>query len=529
MKFAPCASAAADGGILARTVRVDGRKWKKGRLLTAADCEALTNAGITEILVAMPEAGDIAEDAAAQRLAAIFRGTGVRAGKPFTGRVNLFSTTAGLLHFDAEAVHRLNAVSPCLTAATLPADTPVAENDILATIKIIPYALPEQLLAQVETSPVAFAVAPFVRQRIALIQTMMDENPAIADKTAQVTAARLAAFDASLTDETRVAHECEALKQAITTLVTEKNPQVLLIAGAQAVADECDTLPAAIVAAGGTLTRVGMPVDPGNLLLLAQLGNIPVIGLPGCARSPKLNGFDWVLNRVLAGLPLDAAMLGRWGVGGLLADTRERPLPRVAPRPVTGGAALLLAAGAARRMGGDNKLLQDWRGKPLLTHAVTTLQAARTQGLIGQIIAVTGRDHEAVTALLPADFIRVHNPDYESGMASSLNCAAAALDGAPETVLVFLGDMPRVAVSDIAALHETMAATGVTADVIVPEHRGKRGNPVLLHRRMLPRLRRLSGDEGARALFGEVRLRAAAVGDGVLYDVDTPAAFADGD
>jgi molybdenum cofactor cytidylyltransferase len=77
-------------------------------------------------------------------------------------------------------------------------------------------------------------------------------------------------------------------------------------------------IPAAIESVGGTIERYGMPVDPGNLLLLGRYGTIPIVGMPGCARSPALNGIDLVLRRIAAGLPLDRSVIARMGVGGLL-------------------------------------------------------------------------------------------------------------------------------------------------------------------------------------------------------------------
>ena len=81
-------------------------------------------------------------------------------------------------------------------------------------------------------------------------------------------------------------------------------------------------------AAGGRVDHLGMPVDPGNLLLLGQLGDLPVIGAPGCARSPKENGFDWVLHRLLAGLAVTRSDVTALGVGGLLMEIVSRPQPR---------------------------------------------------------------------------------------------------------------------------------------------------------------------------------------------------------
>ena len=102
----------------------------------------------------------------------------------------------------------------------------------------------------------------------------------------------------------------------------------LIAFGASAITDRRDVIPAAIEAIGGRIERFGMPVDPGNLLLLAERHGMPIIGAPGCARSPKENGFDWVLQRVLAGVPIHDADIRAMGVGGLLMEIASRPQPR---------------------------------------------------------------------------------------------------------------------------------------------------------------------------------------------------------
>ena len=89
--------------------------------------------------------------------------------------------------------------------------------------------------------------------------------------------------------------------------------------GASAIADRRDVIPAAVTGIGGEIEHFGMPVDPGNLLLIARAGGVPVLGAPGCARSPVENGFDWVLMRLLAGIKVTRSELMGMGVGGLLA------------------------------------------------------------------------------------------------------------------------------------------------------------------------------------------------------------------
>ena len=528
MKFCalPCARAA--GGILAHSVAAGKRKFKKGKPLSAADCAALAAAGVAEVTVAMPEKGDLLEDDAAAQVAAAFTGAHLRHGKAVTGRVNIFAAKDGLLMYDTARIHTLNSVSAQITAATLPPATRVRSGEMLATIKIIPFAVRESLVRRAAQAPVPFAVHPFVRKKIGLIHTTHSaSSEKLVEKTRQVTSARLAAYGAHIAAEAQAPHTTAPLCAAIREMCAAHAPDALLIAGAQAVSDEADTVPAAIRAAGGVLHRVGMPVDPGNLLLLAQLGDVPVVGMPGCAKSPKLNGLDWVLARILADAPPTAVEIAQWGVGGLLAETGERPAPRQPPRRAPRRAritALLLAAGAARRMGGENKLLRRWRGQPLVAHSAHTIAAAVRQGIVQDAIAVTGRDGDEVAAHLPPQLRRAHNPQYEQGLGTSLACGLRAVQGACDAVLICLADMPRVQVEDIRAV---CAAAPDDAEIVVPVHHGKRGNPVLLRKTIFPRLLQLQGDEGARALFSEARVTRAEAGPGVLVDLDTPAGFAE--
>jgi molybdenum cofactor cytidylyltransferase len=130
-----------------------------------------------------------------------------------------------------------------------------------------------------------------------------------------------------------VPHEAQALGEALRRMAGRPEaPGLLLVSGIAATVDRRDVVPAAVVVAGGTVRHAGMPVDPGNLLVLAELrsadGLLPVVGIPTCARSPKLNGFDFVLRRLAAGEDVAAADIMAMGVGGLLTEIESRPMPR---------------------------------------------------------------------------------------------------------------------------------------------------------------------------------------------------------
>jgi molybdenum cofactor cytidylyltransferase len=399
----------------------------------------------------------------------------------------------------------------------------VQQKRLVATIKIIPFAAPLSAVnAAVQRFAQLLKVRPFKRLKIALIQTELPvANKHLLDKTAAVTVQRLANMENTLCGEWRCAHQQEAVTDTLNIVRREISPDLYLIAGASAVCDQADVVPASITAAGGIVTRFGMPTDPGNLLVLATFHGASCIVLPGCARSPKLNGFDWVLARLLAGIETTANDIAAMGVGGLLEDIVDRPVRRtLATKPIIGG--ILLAAGLSTRMGKTNKLLAPWHEKPLVSHAAHTLIAAHEAGLIQTVVAVCGHEVDTVQAAI-GNLLVTHNPDFSQGMASSLRCGLQALTATKNVdgVLVVLGDMPAVTIDDIAAVIAAFDGN----NIVVPTHNSKRGNPVLIGRQHFAALEQLQGDTGARALFADSVITEAPASAGVLFDIDSPSAL----
>ncbi len=547
MKFGPLPLEEADGAILAHSHKGTGhkgagRRLPKGTRLDAATLAQLRAEGVTSVIAARLEPGDLHEDAAARRFAAVLCGAGLTAAEPFTGRVNLVAEGAGLLVVDRARVEALNALHEGLTVATLEPWAVVEPKRMVATIKVIPFALPEAVIRRAEDlaaagGPPPIRLAPFQPRRLGLIQTRL---PGMADKmldkTRQVTAGRLSALGSTLADERRCAHEPEALAAALRAQLAEAAPDILAVAGASAIVDRGDVIPAAIEDAGGEVLHYGMPVDPGNLILLGRLAGLPVLGLPGCARSPALNGLDWVLERLCAGLPLTGAAIMGMGVGGLLKETAARPQPRGATAEDAAGAqtgraprvvAVLLAAGRSTRMGGRNKLLLDWRGKPLVAHAADALLDTG----LDRVIAVLGHQAEAVKAALGDRSLHlVENPNPARGLSTSLRRGLAALPDGTDGVLVALGDMPGITAGMVRRL--IAAFDPVEGRVIcVPTLGGRRGNPVLFARRFVPEMMDVDGDVGARPVLAahaheitEVPMDDMDCAEAVHWDVDTPEA-----
>ncbi len=325
MRFGKMPLDRAAGGILAHGVRRGEVVFKKGQRLGAAELRALAEAGIAEVTAALLDPGEVDEDAAARRIASAVHGLGVLEGAAATGRVNLFAEKSGLADFDPDAVDLLNAVTEDVTLATVPLYAPVEAGRMVATVKIIPFAVPDGVVTRCAglAREASITVHPFRPLTARLIQTVTVElKPTVMAKTSAVTADRMARLGGHVAGETRCPHDPARLKRDIAAAMGQ-GCDVLLIIGASAIVDRRDVIPAAIEAVGGQIERLGMPVDPGNLILIGNIKGTPVLGLPGCARSPARNGLDWVLERLAAGIPVAHADIARMGVGGLLLGREE--------------------------------------------------------------------------------------------------------------------------------------------------------------------------------------------------------------
>ena len=223
MKFGPTPIEEAEGAVLAHAVRIDGLALKKGDTLTRERRLALAAAGATSVLAARLEHGDVGEDDAALKLAKRLAGAHLRCSAPFTGRVNLFAEIAGLAIIDADAIDRLNAVDEAITAATLPPHSAVADGDMVATVKIIPFAVPGSTLkAAIEAlgSTGAISVKPFRPMRIGVVSTMLPGLKAsVVAKTLRVLEARLKPTGARIVAQEIVPHEVQPLAKALARLI----------------------------------------------------------------------------------------------------------------------------------------------------------------------------------------------------------------------------------------------------------------------------------------------------------------------
>ena len=334
MKFGSISVEEAAGKILAHKLLDDsGRKiFNKGHYLVPADVKTLSELNLESVIVATMEPGDLNENEAAQRVGNALAGPGIRVIAPGVGRANLMADAHGPLRINVPLLERLNSIYAGITVATLRQHTLVHPGQLAALIKIIPFAIPSARIADVEAvareSGSIISVRVLQPGRVALIVSGPESarERLLGDFVAP-TRNRLEKLGSTLDTVQYVAHTEAALVPAICEQ-RDTGRDLILLAGVSAIIDQDDLVPSALRAAGGTVTHFGVPVDPGSLLMLGYIGETPVVGAPGCVKSPKTNVIDWILPRLLAGERLTGADLVAMGHGGLLDDISERPMPR---------------------------------------------------------------------------------------------------------------------------------------------------------------------------------------------------------
>jgi len=486
----------------------------------------LLDAGHRQITAVRLDDTDIHEDRAAAVIADAMTGSHLRGSAARTGRANLFADKEGLFVFSREQILAANRIDPSITIAVLAENRWVSAGKMVATIKIIPYAVNAALLDDVISllkSGSRLSIAHVVPSRVGLIQTTLPgTSESLLQKARAVTDVRLSKRQMSVAVESRVNHDEASLCREISRM-TDTGVDHLLIVGASAISDLKDVIPQAISFAGGEVSRFGMAADPGNLLLVGSIGNRTILGLPGCARSPKYNGLDPVLDRIATGLPVTDDWLTSLAIGGLMDEMLDRPAPRMSAASRTGVAGVVLAAGSSSRAGSVNKLLHPVNDMAMVSHSA----AAVCQSAVNEVAVITGFDAGVVERALHRDlpgsvFQLKRNGAFDTGMASSLRTAVSLFDQY-DGLLVALGDMPFISPSIINQLIASFQSTPDKV-IFIPTWQGKRGNPVLLGHELFDTLLDNEGDVGARTLiddYPELVELVAVDTDDILRDFDT--------
>jgi molybdenum cofactor cytidylyltransferase len=516
----------AKGTILAHSLRVGDERLPKGKLVEQVDIDMLEAAGIKQIVVARLEANEMDEQRAAKDIGNRLQTDGIGVTDPLAGRVNLVANQSGILEINADAINDMNMIDEALTIATLPNLTRVSKGTLLATIKVIPYGATKVSVDEVikHAIPNTVQLHAFQRHTVDLILTRTEQfKESLLVKGRKAISDRIAPLGLQVRNRMTVGHDAKDVSEAI----KQCDASLVLILGASATSDRQDVIPAAIQLAGGEIERFGMPVDPGNLLVIGSYRDAKVVGLPGCARAPALNGVDWVLERLAASIDVTSADMAAMGVGGLLKEIPERIQPRSKTAVPTNGlnVGLLLAAGSSSRMMGEDKLLREIDGVSLLRRSVLAMLSAQVDHVF---VTLKSGLQTHLDALIGLPITIVDVPDSEEGMSASIRAGMLALPIDTRTVMMGLADMPDVTNVHYDALLAAHDAPQNRLIIYPVTPTGKRGHPVLFDIQFKENLCAIKGDQGARhilqavpELIHEIEMS----DDAVTCDLDTPEAW----
>jgi molybdenum cofactor cytidylyltransferase len=282
------------------------------------------------VIVARLGVHDVHENDAARRVGVALAGAGIEVKTPGVGRANLIATERGVLRVNVPVLERLNNIYDGITIVTLHEHTLVDVGELVTLVKIIPFGVPDARITDVECiaaeAAAIMCIRPLQKKRVALIISGHESvRERLINGFHEPVRNRIEFLGSELAELCYVAHDAGAIAEAIRACTQY---DLVLIASMSAIIDHEDIVPSALLLAGGSITQHGVPVDPGTLLVMGYLANVPVVGAPGCIKSPKTNVIDWILPRLLAGERLTRADLVAMGHGGLLKDIAERPMPR---------------------------------------------------------------------------------------------------------------------------------------------------------------------------------------------------------
>ena len=316
------------GCIIPTTIKVQSKgeifSIKKGTKINKTIIKILLENGYRRLNLFKLESDDIHENAAATEIANSLCGNDKKSlifKKLNTGRTNIIAKKDGLFFYKDLELINLN-YSPDIAISAIKQFSKVKKGQDLVTVKIIPYAVKRDIVENIiSKSKKCFNLAPFENKKVDLIETFQIEAKKNHDKAKSITIERLKNCGVNRIKYFKTYHDVESLSKQI-NLSLKKNSDLILIIGPQAITHLKDVIPSAVSKSGAKIIRFGIPVEPGNLMLLSKIKKnnktIFIIGMPSCAKSPKENGLDWVLWRILANVKLDKIDIDKLAIGGLI-------------------------------------------------------------------------------------------------------------------------------------------------------------------------------------------------------------------
>ena len=334
MKMVPVQSAI--GMVLCHDVtqiipgRMKGPAFRKGHILREEDVLQLLNMGKEHVFAwdIQSDSGLLHENEAAVRIARAAAGRNIALSVPMEGKVDLTATVEGMLKIDLEALFEINAEE--IVFATLHTHQRVAKGKELAGTRVIPLVIEEHKIEQVERicsqhQPL-IEVLPFRSLNVGIITTGSEVYYGrIKDEFGPVVREKLGELGCRVIGQSFVSDDPRRIVGEIRSFLSQGS-EMIIVTGGMSV-DPDDVTPAAIRDCGARVVTYGAPVLPGAMFMLAYLGDVPLLGLPGCVMHHKTSIFDVVLPRLLAGEEITRRDMVGMAHGGLCVHCEECRYP----------------------------------------------------------------------------------------------------------------------------------------------------------------------------------------------------------
>lgn len=306
-----------------------GRAFKKGHVVQEDDVQTLLKIGKEHLYVWEATEGHLHENEAAGRIATAAAGPGIRLTQASEGRINLIADRDGLLKINVQALNRINSIDE-MVFGTLHTNQQVTRGRSVAGTRVVPLTIEEDKIKQVEDiCRQAFPlveVKPFLARSIGMVTTGSEIfKGLIKDKFGPILKEKFNLLNGSILRQVLTSDNRELTTTAIHDLVNE-GAQMVVLTGGMSV-DPDDQTPAAIRATGARVVTYGSPVFPGAMFMLAYLGEVPIVGLPGCVMYYRATIFELIIPRLMAGDPITREDISALGHGGFCENCPECHYP----------------------------------------------------------------------------------------------------------------------------------------------------------------------------------------------------------
>lgn len=300
-----------------------GPRFRKGHLVREEDIPVLLSMGKEHIFAWDQTPGLIHENEAAERLAHAVSGSGLILEEPKEGKVTLAAAYDGLLYVSEDGMLALNTLE-YIILATLHNHRPVKKGDTIGGARVVPLMIDEKVILEAEQISQTFSspileVRPLKPLKVGIVTTGSEVyHGRIQDKFGPVLRAKIEGWGSVFLGQTFASDDVPLIQSCIQNHLNQ-GAEMILVSGGMSV-DPDDVTPTAIKGMGAELITYGAPILPGAMFLLAYIGDVPIMGLPGCVMYSKTTAFDLFAPRILTGERLSRLDIVKLGVGGLCLD-----------------------------------------------------------------------------------------------------------------------------------------------------------------------------------------------------------------